>query len=334
MTGRKWKAVLLLAGIAACFAYWDEIYSVVMMGLLVCVFVLVLAPVCTYFERKMKPALSAACSVGMLFSGLLILIGVFVPYLIMQMIRVVQLISPVIQEIWEITGTSLIQIRSEGWAQRIAETTVGIVGRMTPKAAKSGVALAAQMGRYFLALILTYYVLRERYKFGMHLLLCVPVAKRTYVLSMLSACRNAVMGYFSGVLKTCLFISGAMSLGLLVLGIPNAVVLAIMMGILELIPYAGPALAAIPILLSALTNGVHSAGMALLLLLCVQIIEGNFVSPYFTASSTSLHPLTVLISIYVGGTLFGIWGILLVVPVVVVIRCIFFSVCQLRGCMP
>ena len=82
-------------------------------------------------------------------------------------------------------------------------------------------------------------------------------------------------------------------------------------------------------------QGMETALFALVLLVLVQQIEGSFVSPYFTASSTSVHPLAAILSVFAMGTLMGIWGILIAVPLLVLIQSVVWSVrhtqCMMRN---
>ena len=76
---------------------------------------------------------------------------------------------------------------------------------------------------------------------------------------------------------------------------------------------------------------MHQTLLALALVVLVQQIEGNFISPYFTASSTSIHPLAALVSVFVLGSLMGVWGILLAVPLVTALRSMIWSLRQARS---
>ena len=100
-----------------------------------------------------------------------------------------------------------------------------------------------------------------------------------------------------------------------------------------MLPYIGPVLGAIPILLVTLPEGMYRALLSLGLVIIVQQIEGNFVSPYFTASSTSIHPLTALISVFILGSLMGLWGIVLAIPLVVTLRSVYWSIRQMTALM-
>ena len=66
--------------------------------------------------------------------------------------------------------------------------------------------------------------------------------------------------------------------------------------------------------------------LSLIVVVLVQQIEGNFITPYFTASSTSINPLSALISVFILGSLMGVWGIVLAIPLVVTLRSIVWSI--------
>lgn len=134
------------------------------------------------------------------------------------------------------------------------------------------------------------------------------------------------MSYLSGVLKTSLFVFVATLTGLFLLGINDALLLSVFMGILEVFPYIGPILASIPILLTALGQGFGQAVLALIVVIAVQQIEGNFVTPYFTASSTSIKPLSAFIGVFVLGSLMGLWGVVLAIPLIVMVRSVLWSI--------
>jgi len=154
----------------------------------------------------------------------------------------------------------------------------------------------------------------------------IPTAYRRILLSALKCGKAAFLGYLSGMIKTSLFVGGATLLVLTILGVKEALILSLFMGLLESLPYIGPVLGSIPILLSVMPLGVGKVIAALVFLFAIQQIESGIVSPYFTASSTSIHPLASLLCVYIGGSLFGLWGVLLSVPFIVVARSMLWSI--------
>ena len=314
---RRRGAVL---GIAAVFAF-------------AAVFTLLLAPVCRGLERRgVRTPLAAGIAVGGLLLLALLIVSAFVPYLVTHSIDLIRRNAPALTALMQklsetLERAGLHSLGGKGPGDMITSAAASV----TALAARAGMAFAAQTGRILFALVLSYYLLCERKRLGGHLLLFVPPIWRPAVLSALLGCKNAAMGYLSGMLKTSAFVGVATYLGLLLLGVQDALLLALFMGIFEVLPYVGPVLAAIPILLSSLPQGMHQALLALALVVLVQQIEGNFISPYFTASGTSIHPLAALVSVFVLGSLMGIWGILLAVPLVAALRSVVWSLRQTRS---
>ena len=157
------------------------------------------------------------------------------------------------------------------------------------------------------------------------MILLIPTVYRRTVLSAVKGSKNAVLGYLSGIIKTGIFVSAATFIGLVLLGVREAMILSLFMGLLEGFPYIGPVLGSVPILLSVIPMGLGKTVAALTMIFIIQQIEGGIIGPYFTASSTSIHPLAAIISVYIGGSLFGLVGILFAVPLVVIVRSVFWS---------
>ncbi|UZJ24813.1 AI-2E family transporter [Rhodococcus antarcticus] len=108
-------------------------------------------------------------------------------------------------------------------------------------------------------------------------------------------------------------------LGLVVLGVPLALPLAVLTFILSFIPIIGAVVAgALAVLVALVTNGFTTALLALAVVLLVQQVEGNVLQPVLQSRSLRLHPAVVLLAVTGGGSLFGIVGAFLAVPVVAV----------------
>lgn len=293
-------------------------------------FALMLMPLCSRLEKKgMSASLAALCSVLILLALVLLLIAAFIPYLVTHTVDLVRRITPTLNGLLQQGGALLEQFGLSGAGRSgVPEMLAASMSKLTSIIARGSMSFAAQAGQLVFSLVIAYYLLRERRIIGNHLLLCIPLRWRTSVLSGLRGCRNAIASYLSGMLKTSLFVGAATFAGLVLLGIRDALLLSLFMGVLEILPYIGPVLAAVPILLTVLPQGVTHAMLALLLVALVQQVEGNFITPYFAAASTSIHPLAALVSVFVLGNLFGVWGILLAIPLVVTMRSVLWSARQ------
>ena len=103
-------------------------------------------------------------------------------------------------------------------------------------------------------------------------------------------------------------------------GFLDALVLGLIAGILEAIPYLGPLLSALPALLFALGEGGMTPVWVLLTYLAVQLLENNVISPLIMARSMKLHPVAVIFSMLLCVEVFGVLGVLVAAPMVAVAR--------------
>lgn len=328
-----WIAAGSIAGVL--FILWKrrEMADAVVMLVYTLVFSILLSPVCTAMERRgLRPKYAAGCAVIGLSLIVLVTVAAFIPYMITQLIALYKRIAPIASQMMQqlffrstenaVFTTMLLSETGNAIAAALRE--------MAGKAVKTGITTAAQIGRIAFALVLTYYVLCDRRRIGYHLLLILPVRWRSLFLSTMCACKNALLSYLSGMLKTSTFVAAVTCAGLAVLGVQDAFLLSLLMGVLEILPYLGPILASIPILLSSMLEGGQTVLLTLTLLILIQQVEGNFVSPYFTASSTAIHPLAAILGVFIGGSLFGIWGILSAVPLLVILQSVCWSVKQTK----
>ena len=102
-----------------------------------------------------------------------------------------------------------------------------------------------------------------------------------------------------------------------------SVLLAVIAGLLELLPIIGPILAAIPAVLIAATAGVEAATAAFLLYLGIQQLENYFLVPKIQGDATNLHPSIVMLALILGGTIGGLLGAIMALPVTATARDIY-----------
>lgn len=119
------------------------------------------------------------------------------------------------------------------------------------------------------------------------------------------------------------FIVGMLSLiGLSVIGVPYALVLAIIAGAFELIPYIGPMLSAIPAVLVGITVSPATAVLVFILYFLIQEFENYLIVPKVMEKSVGLHPVIIIIAVAIGGQIGGVPGMILSVPMATIISII------------
>jgi len=123
-------------------------------------------------------------------------------------------------------------------------------------------------------------------------------------------------GWVRGTLVAMLLIGLLTALGLALLGVPYALLLGILAGLLELIPYLGPWISGtIAVVVTLLTVDPLKALQVVVLFIIVQEIEGNLVQPLVMSWAVKVDPLLVLIAIVVGAEALGLVGAVIAVPV-------------------
>lgn len=122
-------------------------------------------------------------------------------------------------------------------------------------------------------------------------------------------------GFFRGQMFVSLFLSSLTLAFLLLLKIKHALILSLMYGVFCLIPVIGPFIGGVPIVLIAYLTSPLSALLAFFAVLLTQFIENTFLSPKIKADSVDISPASAFISVYLGASFFGFFGIIFGIPV-------------------
>ena len=168
-----------------------------------------------------------------------------------------------------------------------------------------------------------FYILNDQAKVSSGLINLVPERWEADVRNLLRISDDIFSAYIRGQLLLCLFIGALATVGLMLIGVPYALVLGLVAGIFELIPYIGPLLGAVPGVIVAALVSWPTAGWAVLVFFIIQQIENLLLVPRISGRSVRLHPALVMFVLVVGNEAAGLWGMLLAVPVTALIRDVF-----------
>lgn len=127
--------------------------------------------------------------------------------------------------------------------------------------------------------------------------------------------------YFSSQLIDAVVVAVLMSIPLLILKVKYAVLLGVIIGLFNLIPYFGAIFAVVvAALITILTGGFQQAIIVLIVMVVIQQIDANIINPKITSSKLNVSPLLIVFSVTIGGAYFGVIGMFLAVPVAVLIK--------------
>ncbi len=146
------------------------------------------------------------------------------------------------------------------------------------------------------------------------LILITPQQHQKYISSLIDRIQESFGRWMAGQLVTMIFVGVLYYVALKILGVPFAGVLAVFGGLLEIIPYFGPILAAVPAVAIAFSVGPVTAAMIGISYLSINILENQVLIPKIMNKAIGLNPVLVILALLMGAKIAGVVGILLAVP--------------------
>jgi predicted PurR-regulated permease PerM len=142
----------------------------------------------------------------------------------------------------------------------------------------------------------------------------VPQSRRERARQVLSEIGGTLGRWLLGTSVSMLIAGVATTIGLSLLGVPLALILGIIAGLLDFIPYVGPVMAGVPAVLIALSIDPQLALYTVLLFLGIQMIHGYVIQPLIDSHTVQIAPAVIIVMQLIFGTIFGFAGIALATP--------------------
>ncbi|MBU3135590.1 AI-2E family transporter [Clostridium gasigenes] len=171
--------------------------------------------------------------------------------------------------------------------------------------------------------IVTYYFLVDGELIYNKILLILPTRKRIVAKKILSNIDKILSRYIISQLVLSLIIGVLTFIILMLVGVKFALVLAILNGVFNIIPYFGPIIGGVPAVFVALIDSPSKAIWTIIVMFILQQLEGNILSPKITGDSTNMHPIIIIILLLIGEMFGGLVGMILAVPIGVIIKVIY-----------
>ena len=169
---------------------------------------------------------------------------------------------------------------------------------------------------FLLVVVLSFYLSVESEGIAGFLRIITPAKSEKYILSLWKRSQNKIGLWMQGQVILGIIVAMLVFLGLTLLRIDNALILAILAGIFEIIPIFGPILAAIPaVTLALVTNGMTSAITVIGLYVIIQQFENQLIYPLVVRKIVGVPPLISILALIIGAKLAGFVGLLISVPV-------------------
>jgi predicted PurR-regulated permease PerM len=204
-----------------------------------------------------------------------------------------------------------------------AQRVNGLLGDVVTRAFDT---LSGTVGGVFTTLsviLIAAYLLADGERFKLGCIRFLPVQYRDDALVLFSDVIDALSRYLSGLLVSLTFQGVASTVALTLLGVPFAILLGIWTAIGAIVPFIGSYIGGIPATIVAFTVSPTIGILTALAYVLINFIDGNLIAPRVQGNAIRVSPLFVFLAVIAGGQIAGIWGALMAVPILAVIRVVF-----------
>ena len=322
------RTVAVALAVAVVALLWGEVLLDALRILFgACVLSFLLSPVAALLERKLKRPLAALIALVGVILLLLLALGVLLPLLARQATGLMQTLPEAFD-------------RLRTLVERVAAKLQALVPGLTlPKidlrAAESGFGDVARSAigyvsnvstavyQLSLMVVLCYFLLADRDRILLRTELLVPQQWRKNAVRMGKLLMRELRLYLRGQATIALAVGVLATLGFFIIGLPAFPLLGAIVGLLNVIPYLGPVLGGVPAVILALGVSWQRAARALWVLFLVQQIDGMVITPRVMGNITGFSPAVVLLALFLGSRMGGVWGMLLSMPALMAIRTVY-----------
>jgi predicted PurR-regulated permease PerM len=296
---------------------------------------MLMAPVCRFFdERGWVRALSCTICILILLVSFLLVIGI----VIMQLSDFLEDMNKINQQLNEIWISSKQQI--EAWFD-ISPRQQDVMMKKQMEEMKASPAfqldkIAGQITGLLvglaIVLVFTFLLLYHKEKYESFFLKLYAEKDRQEVKEVLGQITHVSQQYLVGRILSMIFLFVLYAISLLVIGIENALLLSAIASLLTIVPYVGPILGGLfPVMTAMVTEtSVQPVIWVLVALIFIQAIDNYFVEPNVIGGEVKLTALATILSIFIGGILWGIAGMILFIPILSILKIIFSHVEDLK----
>lgn len=239
----------------------------------------------------------------------------------------IQKVSSDVIQFFEVTF-NLSPDRQVAFLKRGLETAVNKSGQYVSTALGTTTSVFTTLGLLpFFIFFMMYY--KKMYRTFLHK---VWDSQNDAIDSVIDDIQDVTQNYIIGMITVISLLAILNAIGLWIVGIKHVLFFAIFAAILAVIPYIGIIIGSLPAVTYALlfTNSLLNPLAVIAVFAVVQFLEGNFITPNVIGSRVSINPFMALIALIIGGQLWGIAGMILFVPFLGILKCVFDQVEELK----
>jgi predicted PurR-regulated permease PerM len=319
--------VLVFIALSFCLLYWFN--EVVFILLIAIVMGTVIRPVVTWLHRQGLPRIAAVALVYFLLLTLLISFVLLVfPLIVEQGTTTAAAVPGYYQGLraWMVDYPNQLIVRLSEFLpatlsglepnQQTGQQMLDFAGQ----AAGYAVSTAQLIFMATAILMLAFHWTLDGQRSIQSLLLLVPLRQRQGISELFAALETKVGFYIVGQAVLCLSVGILALVAYLLIGLPNALVLALVAGVMEVVPLVGPLLGAVPAAVIALAIAPSKLAWVIVATLVIQQLENAILVPRVMRRAVGVNPFISLLAIFAFSSLFGFLGALMAVPIAAIIQ--------------
>ncbi len=287
----------------------------------------VLVPLCDRLEGWRLPRTVAVLVVMIVFAlALVAAVLILVPILVQQaadllssvpdfaqkLMGYLKEVSAVVEHRFGVDIVNRIE-GAIGGSERLINWFTGMVGGLLT----SGMTITSALLQAGIAIVVVFFLLRDFPKIVDDVNDWLPADYAPTIRAMAAQAYDTLAGFIRGQSLVCLILGTFYALSLTLIGLKFGLLVGFCIGLISFVPYAGATLGlitAMGLALMQFDSWLMIAGVAAIFFVG-QAVEGNFLVPVLVGDRVRLHPVWVILGLYLGGSLFGFFGMLLAVPI-------------------
>lgn len=314
------STLLKILAIAAGLWFLWFTREIVIMVLIAILFAALIDPFADWFAKRKVPRALAVLIVYLLIVALVLLIGFwFVPIIGGQFVQLFESISSSDGFLFQ----SLDRVQSftaqYGLQENVRSALQGLQNSVSSSVASIFTTVRGVFGgiaALFVILVLTFYMVVEEAAARRLFKNLAPEEYQPFLSQLFARMQNKVGAWLRAQMLLGLIIGVAVYIGLSILGVHYALLLAILAGVLEFVPYIGPVMSIVPAIIISAAQSPMLAVFVLVLYLVIQQIENHLLVPKVMQRVTGLNPVVSIIALLLGIKLGGFIGAVLSIPIV------------------
>ncbi len=311
--------------IILCFIFLYLIKDVLIILFMAIIIASAVGPFANWLERRKIPRLLGVLVLYLALFGLLIfLLSLVVPFISLEIGQLTQALpkfisnlSGALEKAQQTTTTHYFDFFSE--IQNLLDSFSQFLQMSSGSALNLIINIFGGILSFVSVIIISFYLSVMKQGPAGFFRSVLPAKYEDYVISLWKRAEHKVGRWLQGQLLLALSVGLFVFIGLSLLNVKYALLLGIVAMALEIVPMVGPVVSAIPGVILAFAQSPTLGLWVLVFYVAVQQIEAHIFTPLILGKTLGLNPVTVIVALLIGGTLAGLLGILLSVPVAVVI---------------